>query len=143
MKKLITAIVIILLLVVLCLIWRRGNEQDLGDNYFYLPRYEAVDIGYPDGAIIYKSAERNVFSDVKIRGNVISVEKNRDFIVAIQQDDSVNIKSVQSKVLDSIYLHYFIIAKQTDMVYGPFSKIEYLKKREELNIPHSLTLKDK
>jgi hypothetical protein len=138
MKKWIIAIVIILLLVVLYLTWGRGNEQDLGDNYFYLPKYEAVDIGYPDGAIIYKSTERNVFSDVKIHRNVISVDKNKDFIIAIQQDDSVT----QPKAQDSKYLHYFIIAKQTDMVYGPFSKIEYLKKREELKIPHNLKLKD-
>ena len=142
MKKWIITIVIILLLVVVYLIWGRVNEQDLGDNYYYLPKYEAVDIGYPDGAIIYKSAQRNVFSDVKIHRTVICVNKNKDFIIAIQQDDSVNIKSIQSNVLDSIYLHYFIIAKQTDMVYGPFSKIEYLKKREELKIPHNLKLND-
>jgi hypothetical protein len=142
MKKWIITIVIILLLVVVYLIWGRVNEQDLGDNYYYLPKYEAVDIGYPDGAIIYKSEQRNVFSDVKIQRTVISVNKNKDFIIAIQQDDSVNIKSIQSNVLDSIHLYYFIIVKQTDMVYGPFSKIEYLKKREELKIPHNLKLKD-
>lgn len=138
MKNWIIAIVIILVLVVLYLTWGKGNEQDLGDNYFYLPKYEAVDIGYPDGAIIYKSKERNVFSDVKIHRNVISVDKNKDFIIAVQQDDSVT----QPKVQDIKFLHYFIIAKQTDMVYGPFSKIEYLRKREELKIPHNLKLKD-
>lgn len=138
MKNWIIAIVIILLLVVLYLTWGKGNEQDLGDNYFYLPKYEAVDIGSPDGAIIYKSKERNVFTDIKIHRNVISVDKNKDFIIAIQQDDSIT----QPKVQDSKFLHYFIIAKQTDMVYGPFSKVEYLKKREELKIPHNLKLKD-
>lgn len=140
MKKWIIAIVIIFLLVVLYLTW--ADEQNLGDNYYYLPIYEAVDIGYPEGAIIYKSLQKNVFSDVKIHRNVISVNKNKEFIIAIQQDDSVNIKSAQTNVLDSNYLHYFIIAKQTDMVYGPFSKKEYLKKRDELKIPHSLKLKD-
>lgn len=143
MKKNIIAIFIILLLVVLYLTLRRGNEQDLGDNYFYLPKYEAIDIGYPDGAIIYKSAERNVFSDVKIHKNVISVNKNEDFIIAIQQDDSVNIKSIYPTVQDSKYLHYFIIVKQTDMVYGPFRKIDYLKKREELKVPKELELIEK
>jgi hypothetical protein len=142
MKKRIIAIVIIFLLVVLYLTWGGADEQNLGDNYYYLPKYEAVDIGYPEGAIIYKSAQKNVFSDVKIHRNVISVNKNKEFIIAIQQDDSVNIKSIQSNALYSNYLHYFIIAKQTDMVYGPFSIIEYLKKRDELKIPHSLKLKD-
>ncbi|MDY0318328.1 MAG: DUF3997 domain-containing protein [Candidatus Izemoplasmatales bacterium] len=141
MKKWIITIVIILLLLVLYLIWGGVNEQDLGDHYYYLPKYEALDLGFPDGAIIYKSAQRNVFSDVKIHKNVISVNNNKDFIIAIQQDDSVNIKSTQSIVLDSNSLHYFIIAKQKDMVYGPLSKNEYLKKRKELNIPHNLKLK--
>ena len=142
MKKWIITIVIILLLVVLYLILGGVNEQNLGDNYYYLPEYEAIDVGYPEGAIIYKSEQRYVISDVKIHRNVISVNKNKQFIIAIQQDESVNIKSIQSNVLDSIYLHYFIIVKQTDMVYGPFNKIEYLKKRDELKIPHSLKLKD-
>ncbi len=142
MKKWIITIVIILLVVFLYLIWGGANEQDLGDNYYYLPKYEAVDIGYPEGAIIYKSAQRNVFVDVKIHRNVTSVNKNRDFIIAIQQDDSVNIKNKQSNVLDDDDLHYFIIVKFTDIVYGPFSKIEYLKKRDELKIPHSLKLQN-
>ena len=128
-------------MVVLYLLWGRTNEQDLGDNYYYLPEYEAIDIGYPDGAIIYKSAQRNVFSDVKIHRTVIGVNKNKDFIIAIQHDDSVNVKCMQSTVLDSI--HYFIIAKQTDKVYGPFSKMDYLKKRAELKVPKELELIEK
>lgn len=141
MKKWIITIVVILLMVVLYLLWGRTNEQDLGDNYYYLPEYEAIDIGYPDGAIIYKSAQRNVFSDVKIHRTVIGVNKNKDFIIAIQHDDSVNVKCMQSTVLDSI--HYFIIAKQTDKVYGPFSKMDYLKKRAELKVPKELELIEK
>ena len=142
MIKWIITIVIILLLVVLCLILGGVNEQNLGDNYYYLPEYEAIDIGYPYGAIIYKSEQRYVFNDVKIHRNVISINKNKQFIIAIQQDDSINIKSGQSNVLDSNHLHYFIILKKTDVVYGPLSKIEYMKKRDELKIPHSLKLED-
>jgi len=119
-----------------------GNEQNLGDNYYYLPEYEAIDVRYPYGAIIYKSTQRCEIDEVKIHRNVISVNKNKQFIIAIQQDDSVNVKSRQSNVLDSNHLHYFIIVKQTDMVYGPFNKFEYFKKREELMIPKSLKLKD-
>jgi hypothetical protein len=141
MKKWIITIVVILLLVVVYLLWGRTNEQDLGDNYYFLPEYEAIDIGYPDGAIIYKSSQRNVFSDVKIHRTVIGVNKNKDFIIAIQHDDSVNVKCMQSTVLDS--LHYFIIAKQTDKVYGPFSKMDYLKKRAELKVPKELELIEK
>lgn len=142
MKKWIITLVIILLLVVLYFFCRRTNEQELGDNYYYLPEYEAVDIGYADGAIIYKSSQRNVFSDVKIHRNVISVNNNKDFIIAIQQDNIICNKRIRSDVLDSNHLHYFIISKQTDMVYGPFSKTEYLKKRKDLKIPHYLKLKD-
>ena len=143
MKKWIIAIIILHLFVILYVIWGRSNEQDLGDNYYYLPLHEAVDIGYPYGAIIYKSAERNVFSDVKVHKNVINVNKNKDFIIVIQQDSGVNNNSSLPKAQDDKHLHYYIIAKQTDMVYGPFSQNEYLKKRDELKIPNNLEFDSK
>jgi len=141
MKKWIITIVILLLLGLYLILGRVSNEQNLGDNYYYLPKYEALDIGFPDGAIIYKSAQRNVFSDVKIQKNVVSVNKNKEFIIAIREDDSLNINNANSKSLDSSYLHYYIIVKKTDVIYGPLNRNEYLKKRKVLKIPDNLKLK--
>ena len=41
------------------------DDQNLGNNYFYLPMYEAYDIGY-EGSIIYKSHKKLLFSDIII-----------------------------------------------------------------------------
>lgn len=46
-------------------------------------------------------------------------------------DDALN----NSKIHD-----YWIIIKPKNMVYGPFSKDEYIQKKNELNIPESLKL---
>jgi hypothetical protein len=34
------------------------DNEDLGDGYYYLPPYEALDIGFPEGAVIYKSSQK-------------------------------------------------------------------------------------
>jgi len=135
------AIFVILLSGVLFFIWG-VDEQNLGDNYYYLPKYEAVDIGYPGGAIIYKSAQKNIFSDIKIHGNVISVDNNKDFIIAIQNADSSNIEKTNSSIAEKNSLNYFIIVKKSNLIYGPFNKEEYLQKRDELRVPKELKLKE-
>jgi hypothetical protein len=141
MKKWMIAIFVILLSGVLFFIWG-VDEQNLGDNYYYLPKYEAVDIGYPGGAIIYKSAQKNIFSDIKIHGNVISVDNNKDFIIAIQNADSSNIEKTNSSIAEKNSLNYFIIVKKSNLIYGPFNKEEYLQKRDELRVPKELKLKE-
>jgi len=134
-KWIIIAICILLLCVILFLI-NRNDEQTLGENYYYLPEYEAYDVGYPEGGIIYKSSKKNLFSNVIIHGNVIRMNDNKDFIVAIQ------LKEDTTKISKKQLLHYFIIEKKSDIVYGPFLKEEYLEKREELGVPKELQLKE-
>lgn len=87
----------------------KWSNANLGNNYYYLDMNEAKDVGYPDGAIIYKSTERNLFSDIKIKGNVIEVESNDKFIVAKQIP-------INQKIIN-----YYIINKSKDQVYGPHS----------------------
>lgn len=138
MKKWIIAIFIILLSVFLLLVFGR-DEQDLGDNYYYLPEYEAIDVGYPGGAIVYKSSQKYLYSDIKIKGDVISVNSNKDFVIAIQKIDSSNMEKTHSVIVD---LQFYIIVKSSDLVYGPYSKKEYLQKRKELGVPNKLRLKE-
>ena len=52
-------------------------------------------------------------SQIKIRGDVININSNDDFILAIQKSDNV---------------------------YGPFSNEDYVKKRFELKVPENLEL---
>ena len=93
-------------------------------------------MGFPEGAIIYKSSQKNLFSDIKIQGEVISINYDKDFIVAVQQ------KKSSAELVKDKMLYYFIIEKKLDNVIGPLSKQEYLKKREELGVPRELKLKE-
>lgn len=112
------------------------DEEVLGENYYYLPEYVAYDVGYPEGGIIYKSSQKNSFSNIIIHGNVIRMDDNKDFIIAMQlKDDSAKIDKKQ-------LLHYFIIEKKSDLKFGPYNKEEYLQKREELNVPKGLKLEE-
>ena len=104
------------------------DDQNLGDNYYYLPKYEAKDIGYPGGAIVYKSAEKNIFKEVKIEGEVINVNSNKDFIIAIQKAYTSRFDTSRLNITEMNCLKYYIINKKSDLVYGPFNKKDYQKK---------------
>ena len=43
----------------------------------------------------------------------------------------------------STFYQYWIINKVQDAIYGPFTKAEYLQKREELGVPEELQIKEK
>jgi len=116
MKKL--TIIIIIITLTSC----KWSNAYLGDNYFYLDKYEAVDVGYPGGAIIYKSTERYLYSDVKIKGNVIDVKFNDKFIVAKQ------------KPIDQEIINYYIIDKTNDHIYGSNSADSTKKLLKKLKI---------
>ena len=137
MKKWIIVICVLITIGIVFFITKTEKDTEtLGDNYYYLSPYEAIDVGFPEGAIIYKSSQKNLFSDIKIQGEVISINYDKDFIVAVQQK-----KSSEELVKDKM-LYYFIIEKKLDNVIGPLSKQEYLKKREELGVPRELKLKE-
>lgn len=136
MKKWIIVICVLITIGIVFFITKTEKDTEtLGDNYYYLSPYEAIDVGFPEGAIIYKSSQKNLFSDIKIQGEVISINYDKDFIVAVQQKSSAEL--VKDKML-----YYFIIEKKLDNVIGPLSKQEYLKKREELGVPRELKLKE-
>ena len=133
MKKLIIAILIIIFCVIIVFVFMGNDEQDLGDNYYFLPEYEAIDIGFPDGATVYKASQKYVFNDIKIQGNVVNAISNTDFIIVSQRKGSSKVEN------DS--LQYYIIAKKTDSIYGPYNTDGYLQKRKKLIVPKKLILK--
>ena len=49
MKKLI--ILLVSLFLVLSILFVKQDNQKLGHNYYFLPLYEAIDVGFPDGAL--------------------------------------------------------------------------------------------
>ena len=109
-----------------------SDEQDLGDNYYYLPEYEAIDVGFTDGPIIYKSKEKYLFSDIKLRGNINKVEHDDSFILVSKiSEDSLGQRR---------QLLYYIIIKATDSLSGPFDEEQYLERRNRFKIPKNLVL---
>jgi hypothetical protein len=106
-------------LVVLCAVLLSGwlfslwgvDNRELGEGYYYLPEYEAIDIG--GEPMVYKSAQREVFSDVKIVGDLRGVKANRRFIVAVRQPLAASAagKAVPLKRQE---LQYFILVKASD-----------------------------
>jgi hypothetical protein len=130
MKNKIITITILLLLMIL-FFWGE-DEKDLGDNYYYLPDYEAIDIGFPEGAIVYKGTQMNMFDEIKIHRTVVSASSNKDFILAIRKLEEFSIEK------DS--LQHYIIVKKTDSVHGPYNNSEYIKKRKEFGVSKKLKL---
>ncbi len=86
------------------------DNADLGDSYYYLDPFEAMDVGYPDGAIIYKSTKKLVYDSIIISKEVVQVSHNDQFILAKQLAD-----------LNKLDTNYFIIDKERDKIYGPIA----------------------
>ena len=100
-------------------------------------------MGYPGGAIIYKSTQKYHFDQVKIPGNVTKTNANEDFIIAERNNDISYQGHIKSVALNKqILTSYYIIIKKTNCILGPFTQTEYLSKRKTLNIPNQLTLKE-
>lgn len=101
------------------------NDADLGNSYYYLDTFYAMDVGYPDGAIIYKGDAEYHFDTTIISREVVQVTRNDRYIFAKQV--------VGENKLDT---NYYVIDKVTDKVIGPvktdvFEKLRNSLKREE------------
>jgi hypothetical protein len=105
-----------------------NDYRKLGDGYFLLPKYEAIDVGYPNAeAILYKSTEAYSFDEIIIAGDVIEVDHNSKFIVA-NRNPLIEWKT------NSGQLEYYLIIKENDSLIGPLSRTEYEETKEELQV---------
>ncbi|WP_179321140.1 DUF3997 domain-containing protein [Winogradskyella helgolandensis] len=122
MKKAYLHILILLFTCISC------SDRKLGNDYYYLPKYESIDVGYPDSeAIVYKSNQEYVFNDIKIRGDVLEVDFNSKYII-IKRDPLI------SRDENSGIIEYYIIEKKSDKIFGPMTENDFDKKIVELNI---------
>lgn len=87
------------IILIFCILISCKNEQDLGNNYFYLPNYEALDIGYPYGSIIYKSKTIYNFDSLCVYADILKVQSNERFVIAHQKP---NIEIFNQYVLNQI-----------------------------------------
>ena len=74
-------------------------ESDLPNHYYFLSSFEASDIGYPYGSIIYKSNIKNVFQKVVVYSDIIKYKVNKKSIIVIQKP---NIQFAKKQLADEI-----------------------------------------
>ncbi|MFC6225009.1 hypothetical protein ACFP2F_17305 [Hymenobacter artigasi] len=136
MKKWLVLVCVALLSGVLFFLWV-ADKQELGGRYFYLPSDEAVDMGYPGGPVVYKSAQKHLFSHIRIDGDLRGVNANGRFILAVRQPPAASAagNAVPSKQPG---LQYFVLIKASDAVYGPYNREEYAQQRTLLGVPQDL-----
>ena len=128
------------------------DEGVLGDDYYWMPDYEAEDVGYY-GSILYKSDNQNILSGIKICPDVINAKSNNTYIIVIQRPNKMVIEQMRvegridrKKSYEYLYknaTNYYIINKKTDIIYGLLNKEEYLLKRKELNLSERFELSNK
>lgn len=90
---------LIIIVIVAMLFLGCTDEMDLGNNYFYLPEYEAYDIGFPYGSIVYKSKKAFDFDSILVYADVVAIKTNKEFIIVKQKP---NKKVFKKYVLDQI-----------------------------------------
>lgn len=113
------------------------DEDVLGDGYYYMPYYEAKDVGAPFGSIVYTSDQKNCYNEdgILIKGGIVQIINDGHFILVGQ-----NKKQEDDKKDKSVY-YLWIVDKQTSDVYGPMSFEQYLAKKKDLGVPEKLQLK--
>jgi hypothetical protein len=100
------------------------DKSELGDDYYYLSDFEAMDVGCPYGAIVYKAKRKNCFNKILVY-KVKNAISNNEFVLVVQNLEK-----------DSIY---YIIEKKVDGLYGPYNLNEFLYKQKELGVPQELS----
>lgn len=117
-----------ILILISALFFCSCNDRELGDGYYHLPKYEAVDVGYSEGqAIVYKGSQEYHFKDVKIRGDVVEVKADSKFIIA-KRDPLVRFDT------NSGMIEYYIILKQNDSLIGPLTSEKFEKTAGSLGV---------
>lgn len=113
----------IFVILVLFTLFSCNDESDLGSNYYYLPDYESVDIGYPYGTVIYKSEEKNHFDEIVIYSDIKKINFNKKFIIVLQKPNKeLMIKNIEDDLL-MWNNHYLTNMKDTlvDFSFGKMS----------------------
>ncbi len=98
------------------------DQGDLGNGYYYLSEDDALDIGFLDGAIIYKSVEKNVFSDIILKGTVKNAKSDDNYIIALQLPKNEKVSK------------YFIIDKFSGRIFGPLDEKSFNEWKLKLGI---------
>jgi hypothetical protein len=92
-----------------------NDGSDLGNKYYYLPDYEALDIGYAYGSMVYKSENKNHFNNVLIYSEIERINYNDKYILAIQKPNkSLIIKRIKDDL--ELWNNYYSENKKDSLV---------------------------
>ena len=139
-----TGSLVVLLLAGLFLFGLGPSEMELGEGYYYLPEYEAIDVGYSGGATVYQSYARNYFDNVLVEGGIVQVQKDTRFILVAQKTPGTpRTAHSGAGAAATAGLGFYIIVKSSATVYGPLDKDAYARKRKALGVPEGLELAEK
>ena len=107
----------LLLIVIICFVSCK-DKTDLGSNFFYLPDYESIDIGYPYGTIVYKSKEKNKFEKVLVYADIVSINNSDSYIIVKQNPNKKLLLQNIIDDLDDIKLwnNYYLESKKGGLV---------------------------
>ena len=92
-----------------------NDGSDLGDDYYYLPDYEALDIGYAYGTMVYKSENKNHFNDVIVYSDIKNIKFNSEYIIVLQEP---NKKLMIKQIADDLttWNNYYLENKKDSVV---------------------------
>lgn len=101
----------------------------MGHNYYYLSDYEAIDVGYPYGSIIYKAESEYHFKQIVVFSDITDIHQTGDFIIVKQ---TPNLELYKKYISDNAKLrnngipnlfmndiNYYIINQISDKVSEP------------------------
>lgn len=111
------------------------SKAELGNGYYYLSYDDAIDVGYNEGSLIYKSTQKSYYQTILIQGGILEVKKDKTYILVGQNQQQTDLK------YETVVYYYWIINKNNSEVYGPLLFDNYLAKKKELGVPETLKLK--
>ena len=122
------------------------NEKNLGGGYYYLPDYEAIDVGYPYGSMIYKSKSEYHYEQILIVSDLVNVRQSGDFIVVKQIPNLELYKkfvhdsdSLRGSITPNLFMNpanYYMIYQISNKMSEPLSRetLKFECQKNQINI---------
>jgi hypothetical protein len=107
------------------------DDANLGHNYYYLSKYDAMNMGMPLGAIVYKSDNKNSFNNIMIYGDVLKCISNEEYALALQKP---NKKSFYTEIRGKLvfWSEYYLKTRKDSSVILPSYSNTQIKTNVEL-----------
>ena len=92
-----------------------NDDSNLGNDYFYLADYEAIDIGYAYGNMIYKSENENHFNNIIVYSDIKNLKYDDKYVIVLQEP---NKGCIIKRLVDDLttWNNYYLENKRDSMV---------------------------